>query len=226
MANSITLSGTTLPLAAATDPTLCRVSGYLKNAMGQPLAGWHFVLRYCYIPMGLATDTLLAQERYAIRADRDGYVEFDVIRGSRFTLELPNNLPWIYKEIVGPDAASADLLGMLFPYIVSVDFADPSAESILVGESVSSVVEATLSNGEVVTLATAAVTVESSNTAVLDLVAPGTYRGMAPGSADLSITAVDVDAADLNQDKEENDLVFFDQPAVTLPVSPKSVTVS
>lgn len=226
MANSITLSGSALPNAHSTDPNLCRVSGYLKNAMGQPLGGWHFVLRYCYVPLGLYVDTLVAQERYTIRADRNGYVEFDVIRGSRFTLELPNNLPWVYKELTGPDAASVDLLDMLFPRIVSVDFATPSSESILVGEAVSSVARATLSNGEVITLPTAALTVESSNPSVLDRVAPGTYRGVSPGYAELSITSVDADSAGLNQDKEENDLIFFDKPAPTLPSSPKSVTVS
>jgi len=39
MANATTLIGVPISTAIATDPSLCRISGYIKNAHGQALAG-------------------------------------------------------------------------------------------------------------------------------------------------------------------------------------------
>lgn len=226
MANSSTFSGTPLPTAAASDPSLCRISGYLKNAHGQPLAGHHFVLKYCYVPMGLGTDTLLQQERLPIRADRNGYVEFDLLRGARVTSELPNLLPWVHKELTVPDAVSADLIDFLFPYLVSVAFKDPAAASISVNQRINIEVEGTLSDGETVAIPSAAVILESSNEAVLASWQLTYFTGLSPGTADVTITAINRERVDVNQDRRGNDLVFPSLPAVVLPGVPKSVTVT
>lgn len=225
MANSTTITGTTLPTATATDPSLCRISGYLKNAKGQPLAGAHFVLRYCYIPLGLSPDTLIQRERIAIRADREGYVEFDLIRGARLTLELPNLLFWVYKELTVPDAASVELLEFLFPYLVSVDWVDPGPITIAVGETHNAKLIGTLSNGLTVDVPGSAATYDSSAPSVLTPAMPGFFRGLSAGVSSVTVTEVDRSAVDKNEDKAQEDLTFFTLPAVVLPAA-LSVTVT
>ena len=227
MANSITLVGTPISTAVATDPDLCRVSGYLINAHGQALAGIAFTLRYCYQPLGIGTDTVVLQERLTIKADKDGYVEFDLLRGSKLTVEMPNLLTALeVKELTVPDASSVGLIGFLFPYVVSVDWEDTGPLSIAVAEGITVYVEATLSNGEVVRLASSGPTIVSSDSGILALKEGPAYIGVSAGVATLTVTAVDVTALDLNQSTEDENLVFFDAPAITLPPSPLTVTVT
>lgn len=226
MANASTVIGTPITTAVATDPDLCRISGYLKNAHGQPLKGWSFVLRYCYSPMGIITDTLILQERLTIKADASGYVEFDLLRNSQVALELPNLLPWIHKKLTVPDTASADLLDFLFPYLVSVEFCDTGPVSIVVGGGVTAKLEGTLSNGEVVTVPGSAATYVSSDPAVLTPAAPPSFRALSAGVATVTVTAVDRSKIDMNEDRAGEPLVFFTLPAVSLPAAPLSVTVT
>jgi hypothetical protein len=226
MANATTLSGTTISTAVATDPDLCRISGYLKNAHGQPLAGWSFTLRYCYVPLGIVTDTLLLQERLPIKADADGYVEFDLLRGAQVTLELPNLLPWVFKKLTVPDAVSSDLLDFLFPYLVSIEFIDPGPLSVDVGDIVSAALQGTLSNGEVVDVPGHTATFVSSDAAILSPAVPPSFRSLSAGAATVTVTEVDRSAIDQNKDRSGEALNFFTLPAVVLPAFPLSVTVN
>lgn len=226
MANATTLVGTPLSTAVATEPDLCRISGYLKNAHGQPLRGWSFVLRYCYIPLGVLSDTLILQERLPIKADSNGYVEFDLIREAQVSLELPNLLPWVHKKLTVPDSASSDLLDFLFPYLVSVEFCDPAARSVSVGDIVNAGLEGTLSNGQVVLVPGSAATYEVSDHTVISQTVPPNFRALSVGSATITVTAVEASQVDENEDRDGEALVFFSTPAVTLPAGPLSVTVN
>jgi hypothetical protein len=226
MANATTLVGDPISTAVATDPDLCRISGYLKNAHNQPLKGWSFVLRYCYIPMGLVSDTVILQERLPVKADANGYVEFDLIRGAQVSLELPNLLPWVYKKLTVPDAPSSDLLDFLFPYLVSVEFCDTDPRVVAVGDNLDAAVEGTLSNGEVVDVPAGAATYEVSDLSVVSPAGVPNFRALSAGSATITVTAVDASRIDENADRGGEPLVFFSTPAVTLPVAPLSVTVN
>jgi hypothetical protein len=228
MANSSTITGTPVGTAVATDPDLCRVSGYIKNVKGQPLAGQSFVLRYCYVPIGLGGDTLLLQERIPVKADKDGYVEFDLIRGAELTLELPNLLSDVFKELKVPDAASVDLMDFLFPYVETVKFADTTALSIAVDERFSVKVVGVLSNGDEVDLTTSNYTLSTSAPGVVDFHAGlGNYFiGVSPGAADITIIEANDDGLALNQTRDLEDLVFFGRPDPVIDPTPISVTVS
>jgi len=227
MANSITLAGTPISSASSPDPDLCRISGYLINGHGQVLKGWAFVIRYCYAPLGLNGGSIVLQERLTIKADADGYVEFDLLRGAKVTVELPNLLVDLdTQELVVPDVASLDLLGFLFPYVVSVDWEDSTAVAISVDERFSVGVVGTLSNGETVTFPSGGVTITSSDENVVDLFESLTYQGMSAGSATLTLDAVDVSTLQINRDREEVNLTFLNVPDPTIAASPLSVTVS
>ncbi|HSG29906.1 MAG TPA: hypothetical protein VLA34_15600, partial [Candidatus Krumholzibacterium sp.] len=168
MANAITLSGSPISAAASPNPDLCRISGYLINAQGQALKGWAFTLRYCYSPLGVDPGTIVLQERMTIKADKNGYVEFDLLRGAKVVAEFPNLLTVLNASpLTVPDAASADLLGFLFPYVVSVDWEDASPVVLGVDEAVTLSLLGTLSNGETVTMTASSVEISSSNEAVI-----------------------------------------------------------
>lgn len=225
MANAITLSGAVISAASSPNPDMCRISGYLINAMNQPLAGWAFVLRYCS-PLGLAAGTVVMQERMNIKADADGYVEFDLLRGAAVTAEMPNLLSWLNSATLKvPDLASLDLMAFLFPYIASVAWVDAGPLAISVDETFVIALEGTLTNGETVALTSGSLTIVSSNVAVVALTEGFTYRGVSAGSETLTVTAFDASVLELQQDQEGADLVFFDIPAPTLPAA-LSVVVS
>ncbi len=226
MANASTVTGSPIDTAVATDPDLCRVSGYLRNAHNQPLAGYAFILRYCYLPMGIVTSTLVLQERLTIKADRNGYVEFDLIRGAKVTLELPNLLPWIYQEVTIPDASSANLIDIIFPYLVSVEFAEPAAEDVQVGKYLTVYVNGTLSNGETIEkINNTALTIDIGDDSILGKSEGSSYIGLSVGSTTLTITDVDTTKVDEITDQEGNDIILFNRPAVILPGAPKTVNV-
>lgn len=227
MANATTLSGSALSSAASPDPDMCRISGYLINASAQPLKGWSFVLRYCYSPLGIAPGTVVLQERIAVKADEDGYVEFDLLRGAKVTAEMPNLLTLVNVDVLTvPDSASSDLLAFLYPFVESIDWEDDSALFIDVDERFTLSLVATLSNGETTTIPSSAVTVTSSNEAVVKKREGFTYFGVSAGSATLTVDAVDVSKLGINQTREETNLIFFEVPDPTLPATSLSVTVS
>jgi hypothetical protein len=226
MANASTVVGTPITTAVATDPDLCRVSGYLKNAQGTPLAGWGFVLRYCYAPLTMGTDTVLLQERLVLKTYAAGYVEFDLVRTSSLTLELPNLVTDVFAELKVPDAASVDLVAFLFPYVVTAEFDDASAIGVSVGEKFSVVVNGVLSNGEEVVLGGTDVELSSSNELVADVYGEGPfmYEALAAGTTVLSITSATQPV--LHKDRDEEALSFLGLPAITLGPATITVTVS
>lgn len=227
MSNASTVVGSLIDTAVSPDPDMCRVSGYLRNAHNQALAGQSFVLRYCYIPMGIATTTLILQERLTIKADAAGYVEFDLLRGAKLSIELPNLLPWVYQEITVPDSASADLIDIIFPYLVSVEFAEPNPESVSVGGLLAIYVNGTLSNGETIEkINSAALTIDIGDSGIFAKSEGNVYVGVSVGTTTLTISAVDVTKVDEITDRDGNDIILFDRPAVTLPGASKTVNVT
>lgn len=225
MANSTTLTGVILQRDAPESPMVCRISGYLKSPQGLPLPGGHVTFEYLSSPLGLGTGTLIQQSRVSIRADRHGYVEFDLLRGGRFTAELMGQGTHIFKKVVVPDAPSADLIDFIFPYIVSVTFEDPDPALLTVGQKLQVRVVGALSNGESIVLPSSAVTIDNSNTSALAPFETVWFRGQAPGVAELSISAVDRSAASTHLDVQGDPLSFFQLPPVTLPEDPKVVEV-
>ena len=225
MANAYTISGDPVDTAAATDPDLCRISGYLKGINGAPLKGHVFFIRHCYSPISVGTTVAVLREKLTITSNRDGYVEFDLYRNATIYLELPNRAMDLPLELVVPDAASVDLIDFMFPHLVSVAFVNASPIDISVGERVDVTTEGTLSNGVVIPLDGAVVTLESSDPGVLLQQSSIGFTGFAVGSATISVTNVDDTALALNQEPDGDPIIRFDVPAVTLP-TPLDVNVT
>lgn len=191
MANESTLTGSTLSASVATDPSLCRVSGYLKDMQGFPLKGVGLVIRNGYDPIAQAATTLFLGERVQPKTDRDGYVQFDLLRGSLVSVELPNRLFDHTLQCLVPDSASIDLIDFLFPHVVSVSWVTTSPAAVEVGEVIVVELEATLSNGEVIELTGESTTLVSSDDAILLKDSGFSFSGQSAGSVTLTVDEFD-----------------------------------
>jgi hypothetical protein len=113
-------------LPIATDPRLCRCSGFFRDVTGAPKQ-WldmHIVAEFQPI---LLDDTAVVTEEKHIRTDENGYVQVDLIRGANYYVNLEAmgsaNLRRLCQV---PDAASANLPDMLFPRVDRIVFSpDP-----------------------------------------------------------------------------------------------------
>lgn len=226
MANATTLSGTSLSTPTSPEPSLCRVSGYLKDIHGKPLVGTFLRIRHKYSPLAIVSTSLILQERMTVRSGRNGLIEFDLLRESRVDVEIPNLLQEVVLHCVVPNSASANLIDFLFPHLVDVQWVTASPLSLAVGESAEVEVKGILSNGQEVSLTSVSVDVETSDPAVV-VESPGDlyYRGVAPGSATLDILSVDSDPLKLNLKPNGDPIILFSVPPPTLP-GPLTVNVS
>jgi hypothetical protein len=225
MANTSTSSITPLAQPSSTDPDLCTISGFLRNLQGEALKGWSIVIRSIYDPTGIAPDTMILQERLSFQADATGFMEFELLRGATVRVELPNLLNDFVLEVVIPDAASANLVDVLLPHVLSVAFVDTSPLAVAIDTSVEIALEATLSNGQVVAVPSAAVVLLSDAEAVLTKLGGLVFRGLAAGGANVSVDSFDPDKIELRQTPAGGTIPLFDTPAVTLPAD-LVVTVS
>jgi hypothetical protein len=225
MANSMTLTGEVISVSPVDGATLCRVSGTLTDVMGRSLSGWSLVLRYAYCPIATLGGVVL-KERLTAKADADGVVQFDLVRGSVVRVEVPGllfDLP--SRDLTVPDAASVTLTGFLFPYPDTIDWLDDTALEVAAGDIVSVPVSVTLTDGSVVDLPSSRVTVESSDTGVVS-VSGLTITAEGSGAATLTITAFDVDSLVPYTDNQGNTLTFTGIPDPTVVAAPLSITVT
>jgi hypothetical protein len=218
MSNTSTASIDPIVQSVGTDPNTCLVSGYLKNVSGNPLKGWSIEIRHLYNPTGIVTDTLVLQERLSFAADADGYVEFELIRGATVAVELPNLITDFRLQVEVPDAPTCALVDLLLPYVVSVDWVDaPGPLDISVDQVYEICLEATMSNGQVVPVPVSAAAISSSDSGVLLRVSGHTFKGVAVGTANVSVDSFDPDKVSLREKPDGSPIYLLDVPAPTLP---------
>ena len=220
MANSGTFTGTGLSGASASDAELCRISGYLRDIHGNPLAGMSFVVRHKSNPIGVPSAVIL-RGRNAIRSNAEGYVVFDLYRQAEVDVELPGLLTEFVCHCTVPDAASIDLNDFLFPYLVSVDWVDDTPLVIEVGASALFELEGTLSNGVVIEIPASAATIISDDE---DVATVSSYvLGIAPGSTSIEVTDVDTEALEIRM---RPDGVFLEILGTASPTFPTALAVT
>ena len=121
-------------LPIATDPRLCRCSGYFRDATGAPSQYLDMHIIPEFDPILLEDSAVVTGERH-IRTDENGYVQVDLIRGGNY---------WVNLEAMGaanlrrlcqvPDAASCNFPDLLFPRVDEIHF-DPDPISVAAGAS-------------------------------------------------------------------------------------------
>jgi len=82
VANSKTVTASKIAAATATDPAVCRVSGYLRDIQNNILKAEAITIRHIYNPFAVGSDTLILQERLSVKSDSTGLITFDLYQGA------------------------------------------------------------------------------------------------------------------------------------------------
>ena len=172
--NNFQVMGETFDQPAATDPRLCRCSGFFKDITGRALVNLEMKLVNEFAPAVVEGYGVMG-EGVDIQTDNDGYVVVDLYRYGKY-------LAWVqgvqapdgntegaigfprYMQI--PNASYANLPDLLFPVVNEIVFT-PATITLAVGETVQLTTVVTASDGRtLVGTAVEDVTYSSEDTAV------------------------------------------------------------
>ncbi len=190
--NDFNVTGQIIAPPTATDPRLCRLSGYFKRPNGAPAPNVdiHFIVRF--EPLLLDGAAMLT-ERVHTRTDKNGYAELDLVRFAKYDVTV-QGFEDLVRVIGVPDAPSANLPDVLFPVVASVSFDPIGPYTVATGQEIILVPTVLASSGlELDGTALEDVTWRSSNADVLALSATATtliLRGVAPGTAQITAERV------------------------------------
>lgn len=199
--NNFEVQGQTFTLPAATDPRLCRASGFFVDVSGRPLANVDLhVTPVCYnddqppfYPMIVDGKAIMSDKLFA-RTDADGYLEIDLFRTSELNI-LVQGLEHSRRAVKVPDAPSVNLIDLLFPVVSSIGFTpDPLSLAESTYEDITlSIIS---SDGQVLDPTNRDVTFSSSDETVATIelqVDTGLLRvmGISPGSTTITATRSD-----------------------------------
>jgi hypothetical protein len=182
-----------LELPIATDPRLCRASGYFRDVFGGPkqFLDLHFIARFSPL---LLEGTAIVTERQHARTDKAGYVCVDLVRCGEYNVTLESMEDTI-RQVKVPDSASVNLPDLLFPVVESVALAPVGPYAVAVGADLVLTPTVITSSGvPLVGIAEQDVRWYSSDPSVLAVMPSGTtvtLRGLAAGSAELRVERLD-----------------------------------
>lgn len=141
--NNFQIKGETFSRPTATDPRLCRLSGFFRDIAGRPLAGLEMRFINEFGPAVVDSMGIMG-EGIDIVTDREGYAVIDLYRNGQY-------LAWVSgaqavnsdetsafgfpRHIAVPDQGSVNMPDILFPIVSSITFT-PSSVSLNVGQSV------------------------------------------------------------------------------------------
>jgi len=133
-ANAFLITASMFELPTATNPRLCRVSGYVWGPDGRPRRGVDIAFIPCFRPLVVDGIGILG-ERVNCKTDKNGYVQVDLLRDGIYgaTVESHEN---VSRQVVVPDRSSVNIMHLLFPVVVSVDVGVVSVISTIVGGSI------------------------------------------------------------------------------------------
>jgi hypothetical protein len=118
--NYFSVVGQTFTRPSALDPRMCRASGFIKDVAGRPLA--NLSIRFMNISYPLIVDGygVLGGNQWG-QTDADGYFELDLYRNAQLRVQVEGFEDYV-REVTVPDAASCNLVGLLFPVVASVTY--------------------------------------------------------------------------------------------------------
>lgn len=170
----------------ATDPRLCRCSGYFRDLNGAPRPYLDIHIINAFSPLILDSSAVVASEVH-IRTDEKGYAQIDLIRGAEYMARIEAIDGFQSRCIKVPDLAGTNLCNLLFPIVERITWDVPGPLSLAVGAEI--VLTPTVyDSAGVPLLGTAQGDVQFSTSAsafmsVLVGATTVTVRGIAPGAA-------------------------------------------
>jgi uncharacterized protein YjdB len=137
--NDFNIQGETFERPTATDPNLCRCSGFFRDGSGRALPNLDIFLINKFLP-AIVEDAAVLGERLDMRTDEDGYLEVDLFRGGEYSAYVQSiqaascgGMVFL-REIVVPDRSSANIADLLLPVVSEVTW-DPAAPSVAAGDT-------------------------------------------------------------------------------------------
>lgn len=211
--NDFTVKGETFSRPVATDPRLCRASGFFRRADGQPYPNLDLIFSPRFKPAIVDGDSVMWGQLNG-RTDANGYFEIDLFRNGEYSV-MVESLEDCPILLVVPDASSENLVDLLFPVVSQVVFA-PTSVSISVGEEVDVVPTVTASDQQVLEgTASADVKYTVSDEAVATV---------SVGNDKLIITGVASGSAQVDVERLDESVVVIPDAGVTY--TPLSITVT
>jgi len=211
--NDFTVKGETFSRPVATDPRLCRASGFFKRADGSPYPNLDVIFTPRFKPAVVDGDSVMWGDIHA-RTDEDGYLEIDLYRGGEYSVEV-ETLEDCQREVVVPDASSENLVELLFPVVEQVTFV-PTSVSISVGETVE-VTPTVVGSDQRVLDGAAGEDVEYE-------AADSDVASVSVGSDTISITGLAAGSTQLDVSRRDESIVVIPDAGITY--TPLSITVS
>lgn len=220
--NAFELKGEPFILPAATDPRLCRCTGFFKDGLGRPLPNLDIhILSECmnngqipYQPLVVDGDAVLQGGVLIGRTDEVGKFQVDLYRGGAYGFLLQGHESQ-QRGVYVPDQTSANLIYLLFPFVTSIVF-DPSPLALSVGLYQDVTVTATASDKRVLDLRDGDVTFSSDDETVATVQVVDEFL--------LRVSARAVGTAQVIAERADQSVsVLPDEPST---YSPLSITVS
>jgi hypothetical protein len=219
--NAFQVQGQTFVRPVATDPRLCRCSGFFRDLAGRPLANLdlHFIGSCMndgqapYSPFVVDGNAVLQGGQIITRTDRNGYLEIDLYKTGEYSVLL-QGLETDLRRVIVPDQPSANLVYLLFPVVVSIVF-DPDPVALLVNGYVDVDVTVLTSDGRTLDIVDGDVLFTSNDTSVASVqIVNGKLRVMGVAAGSTTVKA------------ERADTSIVTIPSEPSSYSPLAVTVS
>lgn len=221
--NGFTVQGETFPLPSATDPRLCRASGWFRDGQGAPLCGLYISMINQFKPAIVDGYGILGG-KIDIKTDPDGYVSIDLFRSGIYRAIVesiqaaeasPEGAIAFARDIRVPDRPYANLVDLLFPVVMEITW-DPATLTVATGETLDVVPTIKCSDGRILTgAAVEDVIYTTEDLAVANVAAQEdkiTILGVGPGTTNLVAT--------------RKDQTIVTVPIATITGSPAVVTVT
>lgn len=188
--NNFQVQGQTFTLPVATDPRLCRASGFFVDPAGRPLADYDISFYNQACPL-IVDGKAVVGSRVWGKTDANGYFELDLYRGGAYLVDMEGLV--MARSIIVPDLGAVNLVSLLFPTVASISYV-PDPVSLAVGGTQEVTVTVLDSTGREIALADCDVTFESSDVSIFTVSISDevvTLTGVAAGAAELVATRMD-----------------------------------
>lgn len=193
-ANNFEITASLFSLPVASDPRLCRASGYIRGPNGAPRKGIDIHFIPCFNPLVVDGVGVLG-ERIATRTDASGYIQVDLYRDGYYTamVESHDN---VQREVLVPGRSSININHLLFPVVSSISFTPAGPYALAVGDTIELTPVVTASDFRTLEgVADADVTYSVDDSAIADVRVSAdvvTITALAPGSTNLTVTRSDL----------------------------------
>ncbi|MHA2065372.1 MAG: hypothetical protein ACXABY_13435 [Candidatus Thorarchaeota archaeon] len=128
--NSFNVYGESVEPPLSSDNRLCMVYGYFRNEFGAPAVNVDIHVSAVFDPL-ILDGAAVMPSMMAARTDRNGYVQFTLIRNAQYNV-LVQGMQDITRCISVPDENNANLPDLIFPVVEKVEFDVATPFSMLV----------------------------------------------------------------------------------------------